>query len=90
MIRSCSEQPPTQQQTDDQAFEPDQSCHLIVAQAKLFLNPVKCLFVCEEDGTDRADNPFHRQIRFPSILIAVIDVRQVMVVRRDSPADCEA
>ena len=88
-MRTCSEQPPSQEQADDQAFEPNQCCHLIVAQAKLFLNPVKCLLICEEDGTNRTDNPFHGETLVRPIVIVGINVLQVMVVSRYAPADCE-
>jgi len=60
-----------------------------VAQAKLFLYPVKGLLVSEEDGTDRADKPFHRETLVRPIVIAGINVRQVMVVSRYASADCE-
>jgi len=88
-MRTCSEQPPSQYQADDQALEPDQCCHLIVAEAKFFLNPVKCLLICEEDGTNRTDNPFHGETLVRHIVIAGIEVRQGMVLSRYAIAACE-
>lgn len=56
---SSSEKEVADKQANDEAFHPDESCHLVLRKAELVLDPQEGLLVSEQDCTDRPNDPVH-------------------------------
>ena len=53
----CSEEPPAKYKANDNPLEPSQRCHLVVAEAKLVLDPQEGVSVSKDDSTYGLDDP---------------------------------
>ena len=54
---NLSEEPPAKKYSNDDALEPSQRSHLVVAEAKLVLDPQEGVSVSKDDSTYGLDDP---------------------------------
>ena len=54
---NASEDPPAKKQSNDDALEPGQRSHLVVAEAKLVLDPQEGVSVSKDNSTYGLDDP---------------------------------